>query len=207
MILPAKRERNKAVRSGGDEALQKDDELPGVAGGIQGAAALDAFYATEDPWGYYINPEDAKRRAVLLAELPRRDYGTVLEVGCGNGFITRALPGERVLGVDISERAIRYARRHADERVSFEACDLFQLDPEVIGSFDLVVVAGVLYPQYVGTATALARLLIDRLLAREGVLASVHIEAWYRTRFPYLLAKQVTYPYREYSHLLEIYFK
>jgi hypothetical protein len=49
--------------------------------------------------------------------------------------------------------------------------------------------------------------LIDRLLATNGILAAVHIEDWYQVRFPYLLAKRVLYPYREYTHLLEIYYK
>lgn len=171
------------------------------------AAELDAFYTDPDPWGYYTNPEDAKRRALLLASLPKREYGATLDIGCGNGFITTQLPGERVTGVDISESAIKHARRNGDSRMSFLAADLFALRPEAIGTFDLVVVTGVLYPQYIGKARVLAQMIVGALLRPGGVLASVHIESWYTSRFPYLLATQTSYPYREYNHLLEIYFR
>jgi SAM-dependent methyltransferase len=174
---------------------------------IQDAATLDTFYSTDDPWGYHTNAEDAKRRAVLLAELPKRDYTATLDIGCGNGFVTSQLPGKRILGVDISAKAIGHARRHEDARLSFTRADLFELDVTKMGTFDLIVVTGLFYTQYIGKACILAQTLIDRLLAPGGVLASVHIAEWYTARFPYLLAKQITYPYREFTHVMEIYFK
>lgn len=173
----------------------------------EAAAELDQWYAESDPWHYYDNPEDTKRRAVLLGELPRRDYAATLDLGCGNGFLTNDLPGKNVVGIDISRRAIEHAQRHASERVRFLASDLFALSPSKVGTFDLVVITGVLYPQYIGQAVLLAQVIVDRLLNPGGVLASVHIESWYKARFPYLLAKQLTYPYREFTHLLEIYLK
>ena len=171
------------------------------------AAALDTFYSDPDPWGYHSNSEDAKRRDVMLAAIPKRKYAATLDIGCGNGFITAHLPGEKVIGVDISQKAVEYARRTATERTTYLAADLFQLRADTLGTFDLIIVTGVFYPQYIAKAQVLAQLIVDQLLQSDGVLVTVHIDAWYRTRFPYLLGSQLTYPYREFTHLLEIYFK
>jgi len=189
------------------EQVHKPPAPPGGKGEIEEAEKLDAFYSNEDPWGYRTNTEDAKRRAVLLAELPRRNYTATLDIGCGNGFVTMHLPGQKVLGIDLSSKAIEHARRQEDGRVSFVPMNLFDLDPGKIGRFDLVVITGVLYSQYIGKASLLAQTLIDRVLSEDGILASVHIDDWYQVRFPYLLAKQISYPYREYTHLLELYYK
>jgi ubiquinone/menaquinone biosynthesis C-methylase UbiE len=69
----------------------------------------------------------------------------VVDVGCGSGEITARLaslyPEARVLGVDILESSVEYARRrHAAlaPRVHFEQGDAFQLDLPSSG-YDLVV--------------------------------------------------------------------
>jgi 2-polyprenyl-3-methyl-5-hydroxy-6-metoxy-1,4-benzoquinol methylase len=131
-----------------------------------------------------------------------------LDIGCGQGFITRELPGASVLGVDLSEEAIKYATRFSSARVSFLACDLFNLNKTLRGArFDLIVITGVLYPQYVGQSHNLAYHIIDRLLAENGVLVSVHVNEWYSARFPYVLLKDYCYQYRQYYHRLEVYVK
>lgn len=65
---------------------------------------------------------------VLKKELP--EGAEVLDVGCGNGIITRALgeEGFRVRGIDSSEKAIEKARslNHADN-IRFEAISAEQL--------------------------------------------------------------------------------
>ena len=60
---------------------------------IQSSDDLDKWYGQADPWGYESNPDDLKRKALLLSELPVKDYQRVLDIGCGHGFITRDLPG------------------------------------------------------------------------------------------------------------------
>jgi predicted TPR repeat methyltransferase len=173
----------------------------------QPIADLEAFHCQPDPWGYEEHPDDAKRRSVLLAELPARPYRHTLDVGCGQGFVTRALPGEDVVGVDVSAEAITHARRQQRDGLRFLQADLFSL-PEVLGgSFDLIVLTGVLYPQYVGRAHTLVYRIVDHLLSEDGILASVHIDAWYAARFPYLLLRTHLYPYREFLHRLELYAK
>ena len=71
--------------------------------------------------------------------------------------------------------------------------------------FDLIVITGVLYSQYIGKSSSLIYKIIDSLLVPKGILVSVHINDWYNCQFPYLKLKQRFYNYRNYNHKLEIY--
>jgi len=151
--------------------------------------------------------DDRVRKSVLLSELPQRGYQNTLDIGCGQGFVTRDLPGEHILGVDISDEAINRARSIQDSRLEFKQLSLFELTNELDMQFDLIVITGVLYSQYIGRAHNLVYHVIDSILADNGILVSVHIDSWYSARFPYLMLKQHYYPYREYTHRLEVYVK
>ncbi len=72
---------------------------------------------------------------------------------------------------------------------------------------NLIVITGVLYPQYIASSIRLIYLLIDRQLAPGGILLSSHIFDWYKSRFPYLTLSREYFPYREYSQVLEVYSK
>lgn len=168
---------------------------------------LEKSYSTRDPWGYESNPEDQRRRSILLSEIPGRAYRNVLDIGCGHGFITKALPGERITGVDISANALAHAKENASEKFTFIESDLFNLPNAVSGEFDLIVVTGVLYPQYIGKARSLVYQIVDNLLAKDGLLISVHIDEWYTCKFPYCLVETYCYNYREFLHRLEVYSK
>lgn len=174
---------------------------------IQSRDDLEQWYSEEDPWGYESHPDDAVRKRVLLSELPDRPYRKTLDIGCGNGFLTRDLPGDEVIGVDLSERAIAHAQVAQDARLRFIRASIFDLPEVVDGPFDLIVITGVLYPQYVGKALSLVYRTVDTLLAENGILASVHISQWCQGRFPLLRMREHYYPYREYTHRLELYVK
>jgi 2-polyprenyl-3-methyl-5-hydroxy-6-metoxy-1,4-benzoquinol methylase len=178
---------------------------------IQSSENLNNWYSNADPWGYEQSSDDLKRKSILLAEIPRGyERGKTLDIGCGHGFITRDLPGESVLGIDLSENAIGQAKgRNSRSHVSYQTGDLLDLAPLLdSGSrFDLIIVTGVLYPQYIGKSFQTVRKNIDRLLNSSGCLISVHIEAWCPHRFPYLSRQRICYQYREYDHQLEVYLK
>jgi SAM-dependent methyltransferase len=182
-------------------------------GSIQSVEELEKFYSKADPWDYDDTLDDAERKARLLALLPQQTFSRTLDIGCGNGFVTVELPGEEVVGVDISANAIRFARERADlrpdaSRFSFQAASIFELadfsDP---GAFDLIVLTGVIYGQYIGNAFASVRLIIDRLLEPGGYLVSCHIDEWSPWRFPYTIVDLSYYPYREFHHRLEVFQK
>lgn len=173
---------------------------------------LNKKYNSSDPWSYEVTDGDINRRIRLLGALPTRHYKKVLDIGCGDGFLTFSLPGETILGVDLSDKAIEWAdcargQRHDADRFSFMASSIFELSQHELGEFDLIVITGVLYPQYIGNSWTLIAYVIDGLLMSGGILAACHIHEWTRHRFPYPRIKQSWYPYRNYTHCLEVFCK
>lgn len=97
---------------------------------------------------------------------------TILDAGCGEGFVLDRLRGG--FGVDISAPALAYARQRLDDPVN--QANLYNL-PFADNSFDLVVCLEVLehLPE---PGHGLAELL---RVARWFVLVSVPHEPWFRT--------------------------
>ena len=174
---------------------------------IQDINDLNNFHKTEDPWDYNSNPEDSNRLEILLSEIPKKKYSNVLDIGCGQGFVTSKLPGENVWGVDISDEAIKNAMKNNSKNIRFIQSSIYNLNNDFSEKFDLIIITGVLYPQYIGASSSLIYLIVDKLLSENGYLISVHIDEWYSSQFPYLKLKQFYYPYRNYTHKLEIYHK
>ncbi len=174
---------------------------------IQPKDELEDWYSGEDPWGYYDNPHDTRRKETILSAIPKGDYEKVVDIGCGNGFLTKDLPGRNILGVDISEKAVAWANQHTPAHVRFTAGSLFDLPELGLPQMDLVLITGVLYPQYIGKASRLVYVLVDQILKPGGVLVCSHILDWYRLRFPYLTLSREYFPYREMTQILEVYSK
>lgn len=179
---------------------------------IQQQKDLEKFYENEDPWMYNSTPDDKARKERLLSFLPNQRFPRVLDIGCGNGFVTFDLPGERVWGVDISKNAIAWAKEKAkimqdSKRYEFLNASLFDIPQINIGLFDLIVITGVLYSQYIGNSRILSNMIIDSILNKGGILVSCHIEDWSTGRFPYSTIDTSVYKYREYFHKLEVYKK
>lgn len=174
---------------------------------LQTQQELDAFYSNPDPWGYYDNPHDIKRKAHILAALPRLDYQNALDIGCGNGFITNDLPAKQVIGLELSPKAVNWAKEHASPHVKYLQGSIFDLPDLDLPPMDLIVITGVLYPQYIGKSNRLVYVLIDRILKSGGILLCSHIYEWYEARFPYLTITREYFAYREYSQVLEVYVK
>jgi len=179
---------------------------------LQPLDELEKFYDKDDPWDYETNADDIRRKNIILSEIPDRKYKNVLDIGCGHGFITRELPGENVIGVDISTKAIAQANLHLDrerkgKNLHFTQSSIFELDDRVLGVYDLIIITGVLYPQYIAEGKSLVYKIVDRLLADEGILLCSHINDWYKLRFPYLMLENYYFDYREYTQCLEVYIK
>jgi SAM-dependent methyltransferase len=116
------------------------------------AAALEAVYAEDpDPWSSASSSYryQTRKYEVLASLIPTGPYERVLDLGCGQGLLTRRLTAHagEVVGIDVSESAIRQARRiNADKpNARFQTLDLLDLPVEIDGTFDLVVAADVLY--------------------------------------------------------------
>ena len=102
---------------------------------------------------------------------------TVLEVGCGEGYVTAmlasALPEARLLATDVSPEIVEIARRQ-QPGIEFEVCSIY--DVAALGTWDLVVACEVFEhlddPQRALDAMAAA--------ARGHVLVSVPREPLWR---------------------------
>jgi SAM-dependent methyltransferase len=73
----------------------------------------ELFYEQDDVWAQIPEEYQVRVRSDLLAALPR-DVQSVLDAGCGDGFVANALPGDlRVTGADISLSALGHVKRDA----------------------------------------------------------------------------------------------
>jgi SAM-dependent methyltransferase len=100
------------------------------------AAFYDRWYET--PRGQWIAQREV---ALVLEQLQPRLGDSLLDVGCGTGFFTRALAASidgQVTGVDINPEWVEYARRRHEGGAYYEVGDARAL-PHADASFDLVV--------------------------------------------------------------------
>lgn len=140
--------------------------------------AFDLLYRSRpDPWGAEMRPNGYQSRKydALIRHLPERHFGRVLDVGCGLGPLTRRLAAhaDDVLGVDLSQVAVREARARSDDyaNVRYEQADLLALAPTLDAQFDLVVMADTLYYLSPLTGELLQRVAarVARLLRPDGL--------------------------------------
>jgi 2-polyprenyl-3-methyl-5-hydroxy-6-metoxy-1,4-benzoquinol methylase len=88
------------------------------------------YYATPDPWGF---SRATFRDRVLRRRLTRPIRNKlVLELGCGEGHLTRAIfrKARFVMGVDISDVAIARAKALKLRNARFETADLLEVSFE-----------------------------------------------------------------------------
>jgi SAM-dependent methyltransferase len=100
------------------------------------AASYDRWYET--PRGRWIGQREA---ALVIERLEPRRGESLLDVGCGTGYFTRALAASvdgRVTGIDLDPEWIGYARGRDPGGASYEVGDARAL-PYANASFDLVV--------------------------------------------------------------------
>jgi hypothetical protein len=105
---------------------------------MQTIEELEKFYEKEDPWEFKTHPDDQKRKDKIL--MACRDFGPykqALDIGCGEGWITKDLPAKKIFGHECSVNArSRWPKKIKD--IALNDTD----------KCDLVVATGVLYPQY-----------------------------------------------------------
>jgi Trans-aconitate methyltransferase len=96
----------------------------------------------EDPFGYRSRWYETRKRALLLAALPRPRFARGWEIGCANGELTADLAGrcDQLLGTDLHPRAVAVARQRCAElpHVRIERMEHPRQWPQ--DRFDLVVV-------------------------------------------------------------------
>ncbi len=157
---------------------------------MQSKQELEDWYKEEDPWDYTLTHDDIYRKNFYLTALEDLGgtYKRALDIGAGEGFITKDLPAKEIHAVEVSDNAAKRFQKNV-KRV---------FAPE--GEYDLVLVTGLLYDQYDHFAIA--------KMATEAAIKHVcigGISEWLR---PYTfgeLIRSFEFPYREYLSTFKIY--
>jgi predicted TPR repeat methyltransferase len=141
-----------------------------------GREYFEGLYAeSNDPWNFEASEYEQDKYARTLAVLGKRTFRRALEAGASIGVFTEMLADrcEKLLAVDVSERAVAVARRRLSGRnnVRIERRTLPEEMPD--GPFDLIVASEVLY--YFPREEMLTVLRgFERELAPGGLLLAVH---------------------------------
>ena len=146
------------------------------AGTARGAASVPQewferfFRERADPWGFDSRWYEERKRALVLAALPRRRYARGVELGCATGALTAALAErcDELVGVDASAEALGRARDRAPE-VTFEQRVLPGDWPT--GTWDLIVFSEVGYFLSAADMDEAARRMADALRPGGTLLA------------------------------------
>lgn len=113
------------------------------------------FSLGDDPWEYERSPYERRKRDVLMSAVPP-GARLVVELGCAEGHNLRAIatsrPGARVVGIDVSAKAVGAARARAEgaslrvEVLQSEVRDVADvLAQHGIAEVDTVIIAETLY--------------------------------------------------------------
>lgn len=155
----------------------RDASAAADATGAMPADYFERLYARrDDPWRFEERWYESRKRALTLGMLSRERYRTVLELGCSIGVLTEQLAAraDRVLGLDISQRAVEIARARlgGSDGVELRQADVTRGLPD--GPFDLIVVSEIGY--YLDTAALDA--LIDRITSSAAPDADILVCHW-----------------------------
>jgi hypothetical protein len=154
----------------------------------QSREELEDWYKNPDPWGFQTNPADADRKARILAAIKRPGprYKRALDVGCGEGWITKDLPAALLHGLELSKTA----------RARIPAPVVAVEEPD--GKYDLIVASGVLYRQFEWQSI---HDLIAKHAAKGATVVTCHIKDW-EMPLPGEAELVDEFPYREYVEVL-----
>ncbi len=138
------------------------------------AERFEALYGAErDPWRMEGSWYEQRKRALVLASLPRARFSQAFEPGCGEGLLTRELAPrcERLLAWDCSASALATAQARVPDgdAVQFGQGGVPAQWPA--GPFDLVVLSELLYYLPGHALDHLAAQVRATLMARAVVLA------------------------------------
>lgn len=157
---------------------------------------MERFYKTKDPWGYETHPDDLYRKMrilnVLSENVPRGTmvFEKALDIGCGEGWITKDLPAREIYGYDLSDTAM--------SRLPENVVSIGEEFSEQ--KFDLVIATGVLYKQY---DYEWIQEMIRKVAT--GIVLTCNIKSWEHNNLPNLIY-QDEFKYREkFTERLAIY--
>ena len=99
---------------------------------------IEKEYEREDPWGFKTNKSDLIRKHLIINCLESRypQFDRALDIGCGEGWVTKDLPAKEKYGNEVSKNARARFPKDVKE------CEVPR------GKYDLVITTGTLYEHY-----------------------------------------------------------
>lgn len=153
---------------------------------MQTKQELEDWYSTVDAWGYKTHKDDSFRKIRILSLLKKK-YKRALDIGAGEGWITKDLPADEIHAIELSDVASSRFPENI-KRVQ---------KPE--GEYDLIIATGVFYDQY--DWKQMHEWILNH--ATDTVLTS-NIKSWEHP-LPLTPLHEEEFPYREYTQHLCIY--
>ena len=122
--------------------------------------------------------------------------GRILEIGCGDGSLTAQLSRDsrEVIGLDISTKAIKLAKKHEHENLKFSVHNI-ERDP-LIGDSSLIICEDVLYYIPSISMKKAARKLSNSLVEGGILLVIDYLPKDMETRYYYQLLSRFLTPIR-----------
>lgn len=153
---------------------------------MQSKQDIENWYNESDPWQYETHPDDKKRKDIILSHLTKR-YKRALDIGAGEGFLTKDLPADEIHAIEISDQAA--------SRLPSNIKRVHQ--PE--GMYDLIIATGVFYDQYDWQQ-------FHKWIEQHasGLVLTSNIASW-EHELPHNPILTQTFPYREYNQHLCLY--
>lgn len=157
----------------------------------------ESYLRSRDPWRYTSNPVDAIRKQKILDSLqfgrgPRshRHFFRALDIGAGEGWITKDLPASSLFGMESSDAAAR--------RFPPNVARVF----EPVGKYDLILATGVMYETY--HYREFLRIIREHA---SYIVALCNIEGW---EVPAVVELGVPryverFPYHEHTEVIRVY--
>jgi len=133
-----------------------------------------------------------KRVSTFIAWID--EGSTVLDVGCGDGFVASYIVEKRrasVIGLDVSEVAAKKARKKG---IIVQICDLNKILPDVEGEYDYIVISEVI--EHLIRPHETLKFFLSR--AKKGVIITIPNSGWLGYRLQYLLGH---FPRQSFTHL------
>jgi 2-polyprenyl-3-methyl-5-hydroxy-6-metoxy-1,4-benzoquinol methylase len=108
---------------------------------------FDLFYAKNDPWNTQDSTNQFLYAGFVKLFLNKKRFINVLDLGCGNGFLTNLLIQRcsNVTGIDISSNAIQYAKMNTNGNVTFIVSGAIRYLQGVHQKYDLITCFEMLY--------------------------------------------------------------
>lgn len=105
------------------------------------------YAANDDPWNFRTSKYESAKYKATLAALPREKYDNAFEIGCSIGVLTERLAEkcEKILAVDVSEKAIEQAKKRCRNlpNIRFQTMQFPDEFPD--DKFDLILISEVGY--------------------------------------------------------------